>query len=96
MGTDVGYLRFIFYFGVIGLAAFMIFLCKACATCIAKCKEYTMLFVFVLIANFVIWLKVATDLFLVFALFICTVNMMPDEDDEDDPDEAADDILIAE
>lgn len=84
MGTDVGYLRFIFYFGVIGLIAFMAFLCEACATCIAKCKEYTMMFIFVLIANFVIWLKVATDLFLVFAIFICTVNMMPDEEDGDE------------
>lgn len=88
MGTDVGYLRFIFYFGVIGLIAFMAFLCEACATCIAKCKEYTMMFIFVLIANFVIWLKVATDLFLVFAIFICTVNMMPDE--EEDGDEVID------
>lgn len=79
MDTDVGYLRFIFYFGVIGLAAFSVFMCKACTTCVAKCKEYTMLFVFVLIANFIIWLKVATDLFIVFALFICTVNMK-DED----------------
>lgn len=96
MGTDVGYLRFIFYFGVIGLMAFMVFLCKACATCIAKCKEYTMLFIFILLANFVIWLKVATDLFLVFALFICTVNMMPDEEDKDYPDETTDDLLITE
>lgn len=84
MNTDVGYLRFIFYFGVIGLVAFSVFMCKACATCAAKCKEYTMLFIFVLIANFVIWLKVATDLFIVFALFICTVNMMPDEEDGDE------------
>lgn len=83
MGTDVGYLRFIFYFGVVGLAAFSIFMCKAAQTCADKCKKYTALFFFVLIANFVVWLKVATDLFLVFALFICTVNMMPDESEDE-------------
>lgn len=81
MGTDVGYLRFIFYFGVIGLAAFSIFMCKAAQTCADKCKKYQAMFFFVLIANFAIWLKVATDLFLFFALFICTVNMMPDEEE---------------
>lgn len=81
MGTDVGYLRFIFYFGVIGLSAFCIFMCKAAQTCADKCRKYTALFMFVLLANFVIWLKVATDLFLVFALFICTVNMMPNEEE---------------
>ena len=29
MGTDVGYLRFIYYFGLIGLIAFIIFMVKA-------------------------------------------------------------------
>lgn len=82
MGTDVGYLRFIFYFGVLGLSAFSIFMCKAAQVCIEKCKEYTGLFIFLLIANFTIWFKVATDLFIVFALMICTVNMMENVDDE--------------
>lgn len=80
-GTDVGYLRFIFYFGVIGLSAFSIFMCKAAKTCADKCRKYTAMFFFILMANFIIWFKVATDLFLVFALFICTVNMMPDEEE---------------
>ncbi len=81
MGTDVGYLRFIFYFGIIGLTAFSIFMCKAAQTCADKCSKYAAMFFFILLANFVIWFKVATDLFLVFALFICTVNMMPDEEE---------------
>lgn len=86
MNTDVGYLRFIFYFGLIGLSAFIIFLCKACATCVAKSREYAILFIFVLLVNFAVWLKVATDLFIIFALFICTLNMMPDEEDESPED----------
>lgn len=81
MDTDVGYLRFIFYFGVVGLAAFSIFMCKAAQTCADKARKYQAMFFFILLANFIIWFKVATDLFLVFALFICTVNMMPDEEE---------------
>jgi len=94
MDTDVGYLRFIFYFGLTGLVAFMVFLCKVCATCSAKCKEYSQLFFFILVANFIIWLKVATDLFIIFAIFICTINMMPDEEDEDEEVTNSDEALL--
>lgn len=97
--TDVGYLRFIFYFGIIGLVSFIIYFFKVCATCIARNKEYKRLFIYVLIANFVIWLKVATDLFIIFALFICTLNMMPDEDeeiDQEEDDEGEDESLLTE
>lgn len=82
-GTDVGYLRFIFYFGVIGLSAFCIFICKAAQICIEKCRKYAAMFLFILLANFIIWFKVATDLFLIFALFICAVNMMDEVDEQD-------------
>ena len=70
MGTDIGYLRFLFYFGVIGLLTFMAFFYKVTHTCIRFFGEYKHLFVMFLAINFIVWLKVATDIFLVFALFL--------------------------
>lgn len=70
MGTDVGYLRFIFYFGIVGLIAMMTFVYKAGAYCIKNLTKYKLMFVLLLLANFIIWFKVSTDIFLVFALFL--------------------------
>ena len=69
MGTDVGYLRFIFYFGVIGLIAMIAVIFKAGKICIKKFSRYKVMFILILLANYVIWFKVSTDIFLVFALF---------------------------
>lgn len=70
MGTDVGYLRFIFYFGLVGLVAISAVMCKAVFICSHKFKAESMLFFLLLGINFVVWFKVATDIFLVFALFL--------------------------
>lgn len=86
MGTDVGYLRFIFYFGVIGLFAFSIFLIHASVTCIRLLPKFKLMFLSVIIAGFIVWLKVATDVFPIFALFICVGNMMDEPENEDEED----------
>ena len=73
MATDVGYLRFIFYFGVIGLFIFSYFMWLSGRVCIRKFKKEKALFVLLLMVHFIVWFKVATDIFLVFALFlVCT------------------------
>jgi hypothetical protein len=71
MGTDVGYLRFIFYFGVIGLLAFSFFILKTGQICMKKSPSIRPLFWMLLAVNFIIWFKVSTDIFLIFALFFC-------------------------
>lgn len=76
MGTDVGYLRFIFYFGLIGLSAFIAFFMKTYNLCVKRFTEYKSLFFMLLILNFSIWFKVSTDIFPIFALLI----MLPQED----------------
>ena len=76
MGTDVGYLRFIFYFGLIGLSAFIAFFMKVYNLCVKRFAEYKSLFFMLLILNFSIWFKVSTDIFPIFALLI----MLPQED----------------
>ena len=70
-GTDVGYLRFIFYFGVTGLGAFSLFMYKVARVCMNRFVSYRSLFGVILLLNFAVWFKVSTDIFLVFALFLC-------------------------
>ena len=70
MGVDVGYLRFIYYFGFIGLFAFICFFVQCTRTCIEKFHRHRVLFIMILMMNLIIWAKVATDLFCVFALFL--------------------------
>lgn len=69
--TDIGYLRFIFYFGMIGLLTFIIYFFKVAFTCISRFSKYRDLFLLFLFFNFILWIKVATDIYLVFAIFLC-------------------------
>lgn len=71
MQTDIGYLRFIFYFGLIGLAAFIAYFCKVAKSCVTRFPKYSTMFVLLLAINLIVWLKVSTDIFLVFAIFLC-------------------------
>lgn len=70
-GTDVGYSRFLFYFGLTGLITFSFFFVKVCQVCVSKIKPYRDMFIIFLLINFIVWLKVSTDIFLVFAPFLC-------------------------
>lgn len=74
MGIDVGYLRFIYYFGFIGLLTFICFFIQCTRTCIEKFHRHRVLLIMLLVMNFIIWAKVATDLFCVFALFLAMDN----------------------
>lgn len=79
MGTDVGYLRFIYYFGLIGLYAFSTFMYKVTTICIKRHPQYNYLFWWILLLNFIIWLKVSTDIFLILALFLVISKEENDE-----------------
>jgi hypothetical protein BACCOPRO_03218 len=70
-GTDIGYLRYIFYFGVTGLIAFSGFLIYVSKVCIDRFKAFRWMFLMLLALNFIEWFKVSTDLFMVFAPFLC-------------------------
>lgn len=69
VGTDIGYCRFVFYNGLIGLVTFSLFFVYNAWACNKLIPGYTLFFVFLLALTFIIWLKVATDLFLIYALF---------------------------
>ena len=72
-------MRFIYYFGVIGLSAFVIYFCKVAGICKNRFPAYGLMFQFILAVNFIVWLKVSTDIFLVFALFLCIGEEENDE-----------------
>lgn len=78
-GTDIGYLRYIFYFGIIGLLAFSLFLIRVCKVCARRFRTFEWLFILVLLLNFIEWFKVSTDLFVVFAPFLCLSAAENDE-----------------
>ncbi len=81
-GTDVGYSRFLFYFGLMGLITFSLFFVKVCQVCVSKFKPYRDMFIIFLLINFIVWLKVSTDIFLVFAPFLCLAALANEEDKE--------------
>lgn len=71
MATDIGYLRYIFYFGIFGLIAFSLFLVHVCRICVRRFPMFKWLFIVILAINFIQWFKVSSDLFMVFAPFLC-------------------------
>ena len=77
--TDIGYLRFIFYSGLIGLCAMFAFIWKSGRISMRKFKDQQMLFWLLLAVNYSVWLKVSTDIFLILALFL-VINQ--EENDE--------------
>lgn len=84
-GTDVGYLRFIFFFGLIGLAIYSLYIIYAGRVCIRMHPGNTLLFLSLVAMNFVVWLKVATDCFFILCLFIClgyVIENSPEEIEE--------------
>lgn len=70
-GSDVGYSRFLFYFGLFGLLAFSFFIIKSGMVCVRRFNAIKYMFIVLLALNFIYWVKVSTDIFLVFALFLC-------------------------
>ena len=70
MGTDSGYSRFIFYFGLIGLFAFSVFMIKTIMICADTFPKYKYMFFGILLLNFIIWIKVSTDIYVTMAPFI--------------------------
>lgn len=78
-GTDVGYCRFLFYFGLMGLGAFMYFMYRAMQICWNRFGSYRIMFLIILVLNYIVWVKVSSDLFLIFAIFLCVSKEENDE-----------------
>lgn len=70
MGTDIGYLRFIYYFGLLGLLSFTLYFISIGIYLSEKLPNYRTIFWGIILLNFVVWFKVSSDLFSILALFI--------------------------
>lgn len=79
--TDIGYLRFIYYFGLPGLIAFSAFIIRAAITCAHRLQQHNVMIFVLVVLNFVIWLKVSTDIFFIFAMLYCIDAVKEDEKD---------------
>lgn len=69
--TDIGYLRFIFFFGILGMISMVAFFIGLCSICFDKFGSMKILMFLILIVNLIIWFKATTDLLPIFAILLC-------------------------
>lgn len=81
MNTDAGYSRFIFYFGLIGLSIFIGFFINVTSVCCKRFPKAKFMFLLMLAMNLIVWVKVSTDLFVMFAPFLCVSRKEETETD---------------
>lgn len=95
MGTDVGYCRFIFYFGIPGLLAISAVMIYAGVISAQGFPKYSLIFIMGVLCNFIVWLKVSTDLFPFLSIFVALTFLTSDiemiesirEEEEQEEDE---------
>ena len=92
--TDVGYSRFLFYFGLLGLLSFSSIILMSSYICMNRLKKYKRMFVFYAILNFIIWFKVSTDIFLVFAIFLCITARDLEEAEQMESEEDVPKVMV--
>jgi len=84
-GTDIGYCRFILYCGLPGFTVFALFFVYHSVVFSGIYPAYRDIFLVLLALSFIIWIKVSTDLFLIYALFYC-MHMFKDEGESSLPE----------
>ena len=99
MNTDVGYIRFIFFFGLIGLTLYSLYIIYAGKVCARLNPGNTLFFILLTSINFLVWLKVATDCFFILCLFIClgyVRNELGDDEEMEEIEEKEETEMIIE
>ncbi|MBR5176827.1 MAG: hypothetical protein IKW89_13005 [Bacteroidales bacterium] len=74
-GTDIGYCRFVLYCGLIGLVIFSIFFIFNGLSVIHLFPGTKYLALVLIALTFIIWLKVSTDIFFIYALLFSTASL---------------------
>ena len=82
MDTDIGYLRYIFYFGSIGLLLLTAVFVHITATCCRMLGKHSLTFLLILLVNMVGWVKVSSDIIMVFAPFFVLACLTEKEQTE--------------
>jgi hypothetical protein len=75
-GTDIGYCRFILYCGLSGFSIFASFFIYNGLFFMYRSQQYAMMFLTFIVMTFLFWIKVATDIFFIYALFFCLDEFM--------------------
>lgn len=71
--TDIGYCRHILYNGVIGLSVFSLLFIYCFVVSTLRYRNYGLIFFLLLSLGFIIWIKVSTDIYQIWAmLFVLT------------------------
>lgn len=83
-GTDIGYCRFVLYCGLIGMVIFALFFVYNATVVVRKFRDTKFLAAMLLTLTFVIWIKVSTDIFWIYALLFC-LPADPKEDEDGNP-----------
>ncbi|MBQ6198626.1 MAG: hypothetical protein IJK44_05270 [Bacteroidales bacterium] len=76
--TDIGYCRFTLYCGIPGLAIFSVFFIYNGWALFRRFKSLSILPLALVVVNFIVWLKVATDIFFIFALLFFAEESVQD------------------
>ena len=74
-GTDIGYCRFILYCGIIGFSIFCLFFIYNAYAMGKRFPGYQFLFFILGLLSFIIWIKVSTDIFLIYGI-LYSVSML--------------------
>lgn len=72
--TDIGYCRFILYCGLPGLVLFSLYFIYNATVVAGKFKDARLLGLFLTALTFIIWVKVATDIFQLYAILFCIMG----------------------
>ena len=74
-GTDIGYCRFVLYVGLTGLFLFSLFFLYNGLAVSRMFPDATYVALLLTALTFIVWLKVATDIFFIFALLLSTASL---------------------
>lgn len=69
-GTDSGYIVFIYYSGIIGLLMFVVYFTTSTYLLCKRDMNMILFFFCVLLLQFLVWIKIPTDLFCFYALLL--------------------------
>ena len=73
--TDIGYCRFILYCGLIGITLFSLFFIYNGIAVIRLFPKTVYLSLLLIALTFIVWMKVATDIFFIYALLLSTASL---------------------
>ena len=80
-GTDIGYCRFTLYCGLIGLVLFSIFFIYNGLSIASVFPDARFLSNLLIALTFIVWMKVATDIFFIYALLLSTASLLCEPSD---------------